>query len=117
LNKYGTLSPSYAECNKKNISAIGKLCLKLFSILKIIHIEEKIDGNIKCNNLTLINLCLLYFGPTNEKALTIILLIIQVRFKLYCDIFIIFIKFIFYFLDCLQLVGICYTLSFSIIIL
>jgi len=77
LDKYGTLSPSYAECNKNNISIIGKMCLKLFSIFKIIHIEENADGNIKCNNLTLINLCLLFFGPTNEKTLTVVLLIIQ----------------------------------------
>ncbi|XP_026812799.1 UDP-N-acetylglucosamine--dolichyl-phosphate N-acetylglucosaminephosphotransferase [Rhopalosiphum maidis] len=77
LDKYGTLSPSYAECNNNSISTIGKMCLKLFSIFKIIHIEEKSDGNIKCNNLTLINLCLLKIGPTNEKTLTIILLIIQ----------------------------------------
>lgn len=77
LDKYGTLSPSYAECNNKNISTMGKICLKLFSIFKIIYIEEKSDGNIKCNNLTLINLCLLKIGPTNEKTLTIILLIIQ----------------------------------------
>uniref|UniRef100_A0A2S2QMH6 UDP-N-acetylglucosamine--dolichyl-phosphate N-acetylglucosaminephosphotransferase n=1 Tax=Sipha flava TaxID=143950 RepID=A0A2S2QMH6_9HEMI len=77
LDKYGTLSPSYAECNKVNISIIGRMCLKLFSYFKIIHIEEKSDGNIKCNNLTLINLCLILLGPTNEKTLTIILLGIQ----------------------------------------
>lgn len=81
MNKYGTLSPSYAEYNKNNISIIGKISLKLFSIFKIIHIEEKSDGIIKCNNLTLINLCLLYIGPTDEKSLTIILLIFQVKFN------------------------------------
>lgn len=85
MDKYGKLSMSYAECNKNNISVIGKMCLKLFSILKIIHIEEKVDGDIKCNNLTLINLCLLYIGPTNEKSLTIILLIIQVSILLNCQ--------------------------------
>ncbi|VVC33593.1 Glycosyl transferase, family 4,UDP-GlcNAc-dolichyl-phosphate GlcNAc phosphotransferase [Cinara cedri] len=78
LDKYGKLSPSYAECDKNNISTIGKMCIKLMLIFKIIHVEEKIDGNIKCNNLTLINLCLLLIGPTNEKTLTIILLIIQI---------------------------------------
>lgn len=78
---------SYAECNKNSISAIGKLCLKLFSIFRIIQIEEKVDGVIKCNNLTLINLCLLYIGPTNEKSLTLILLVIQVSIiLLYCQI-------------------------------
>lgn len=80
MDKYGTLSPSYAEFNKNNISPIGNMCLKLFSIFKIIHIEEKSDGNFKCNNLTLINLCLLLTGPTNEQKLTIILLIVQVSF-------------------------------------
>ncbi|XP_060866394.1 UDP-N-acetylglucosamine--dolichyl-phosphate N-acetylglucosaminephosphotransferase [Metopolophium dirhodum] len=77
LDKYGTLSPSYAECNNNNISPIGKMCLKVFSIFNIINIEEKADGIIKCNNLTLINLCLLKMGPTNEKTLTITLLIVQ----------------------------------------
>lgn len=57
------------------------MCIKLFSIFKIIDIEEKADGIIKCNNLTLINLCLLITGPTNENKLTIILLIIQVSFN------------------------------------
>lgn len=81
LDKYGTLSPSYAECNKNNISIIGKMFLKIFSIFKIIHIEEKSDGNMKCNNLTLINLCLIFVGPKKEKTLTIILLTIQVSFN------------------------------------
>lgn len=82
MNKYGTLSPSYAECNKNDISIIGKICLKLFSIFKIIHVEEKADNLIKCNNLTLINLCLLFTGPINEKTLTTILLFIQVSYNL-----------------------------------
>jgi len=80
LDKYGTLLPSYAECNNNKISPIGKMCLKVFSIFNIIHIEEKPDEIIKCNNLTLINLCLLKMGPTNEKTLTITLLIVQVSF-------------------------------------
>ncbi|CAI6364993.1 unnamed protein product [Macrosiphum euphorbiae] len=83
LDKYGTLSPSYAECNNNKISPIGKMCLKVFSIFNIIHIEEKPDEIIKCNNLTLINLCLLKMGPTNEKTLTITLLIVQ----LVCSLF------------------------------
>lgn len=78
MDKYGKLSPSFTECDKNNITIIGKMCMKLFSIFKIIHMEEKADGNIKCNNLTIINLCLLLIGPTNEKTLTIILLVIQV---------------------------------------
>lgn len=57
------------------------MCLRLFSIFKIVHIEEKVDGNIKCNNLTLINLCLILMGPINEKTLTVILLSIQVSFN------------------------------------
>lgn len=54
--------------------------MKLFSIFKIVHIQEKSVGIIKCNNLTLINLCLLKMGPTNEKTLTVTLLIVQVSF-------------------------------------
>lgn len=91
MDKYGTLSPSYTECNTNDISIIGKICLRIFSIFKIIHVEEKTDGNIKCNNLTLINLCLIFKGPTNEKNLTIILLITQVSFNKNDNNFILFI--------------------------
>jgi len=115
LDKYGTLSPSYAECNHNNISSIGKMCLKVFSIFNIIHIEEKADGIIKCNNLTLINLCLLKMGPTNEKTLTITLLIVQVSFDYNNTISTH--KLHFFFSVCLQFICIYYTLPISIIIL
>lgn len=95
------------------------MCLKVFSIFNIIHIEEKPDEIIKCNNLTLINLCLLKMGPTNEKTLTITLLIVQVsfdhentisRYRTYTFI-------TFFFSACLQFICIYYTLPISIIIL
>ncbi|XP_050434438.1 UDP-N-acetylglucosamine--dolichyl-phosphate N-acetylglucosaminephosphotransferase [Adelges cooleyi] len=78
LDKYGTLSPSYAECNSGDISIIGRICLKVFSFFRVIDIKETADGKFKCNNLTLINLCLLFLGPKKEKTLTITLLTIQI---------------------------------------
>lgn len=91
------------------------MCLKLFAIFNIIHIEEKPDEIINCNNLTLINLCLLKMGPTNEKTLTITLLIVQVSFD-YDNVISTHLLY-FFFSVCLQLICIYYTLSISIIIL
>lgn len=93
--------------------------LKIFSIFKLIHIEEKADGNIKCNNLTLINLCLILVGPTNEKSLTEILLTIQVNEKKIALYFIIYtyLTYKFCFLVGKQFGSICSTLPISIIIL
>lgn len=41
--------------------------------------QEKDDEFIECNNMTLINLVLKILGPTHERNLTAIMLLIQVR--------------------------------------
>lgn len=41
--------------------------------------QEGDDEFIECNNMTLINLVLKIFGPTHERNLTAIMLLIQVR--------------------------------------
>lgn len=43
--------------------------------------QEGDDEFIECNNMTLINLVLKILGPTHERNLTAIMLLIQVRVK------------------------------------
>lgn len=43
--------------------------------------SEGDDEFIECNNMTLINLVLKILGPTHERNLTAIMLLIQVRVK------------------------------------
>ncbi|KAJ8919297.1 hypothetical protein NQ315_003881 [Exocentrus adspersus] len=62
----------YAELN-----FIGKFIINVFKLLRLIQWHEK-DGYVITNNLTLINLVLLYLGPLHEAKLTTILIAIQV---------------------------------------
>ena len=45
--------------------------------------QEGDDDFIECNNMTLINLVLKFLGPTHERTLTVIMLIIQVCIRLF----------------------------------
>ncbi|XP_057672608.1 UDP-N-acetylglucosamine--dolichyl-phosphate N-acetylglucosaminephosphotransferase isoform X2 [Diorhabda carinulata] len=64
----------YSELN-----ILGKFIISLFRIFKLIRWQEK-DGVVVTNNLTLINLVLLYCGPLHEAKLTAILICIQIFF-------------------------------------
>ncbi|XP_056648406.1 UDP-N-acetylglucosamine--dolichyl-phosphate N-acetylglucosaminephosphotransferase [Diorhabda sublineata] len=64
----------YSELN-----ILGKSIISLFRIFKLIRWQEK-DGVVVTNNLTLINLVLLYCGPLHEAKLTAILICIQIFF-------------------------------------
>jgi UDP-N-acetylglucosamine--dolichyl-phosphate N-acetylglucosaminephosphotransferase len=46
-------------------------------------VEYEKDGEtyVECNNLTLINLMLKFFGPMHERSLTILLIVIQVTYS------------------------------------
>ena len=59
------------------INILGKICLRTFKLFQLVQWEEKSDY-IVINNLTLINLVLLYIGPLQEKKLTFILILMQV---------------------------------------
>jgi len=47
------------------------------------QVEYEKDGEmyVECNNLTLINLMLKFFGPMHEQSLTILLILIQIIFS------------------------------------
>lgn len=51
---------------------------ELLKLLEVRRGQEGDDEFIECNNMTLINLVLKLLGPTHERNLTVIMLIIQV---------------------------------------
>lgn len=51
---------------------------ELLKLLEVRRSQEGDDDFIECNNMTLINLVLKFLGPTHERTLTVIMLIIQV---------------------------------------
>lgn len=72
---------SYSKFKRKDLSKLGNLILKVAELLKLLEVRRGQEGDddfIECNNMTLINLVLKLLGPTHERNLTIIMLIIQV---------------------------------------
>lgn len=85
--KDGLLYPSYGEL--PSVSKIQKYFLTILELFKCIKIERDLLGNIaKFSNLTIINLCLVWFGPLREDKLCILLMILQ----LIVGIFMIFVR-------------------------
>lgn len=55
--------------------------LQVAELLKLLEVRRSQEGDddfIECNNMTLINLVLKFVGPTHERTLAVIMLIIQV---------------------------------------
>jgi len=75
--KSGRIGMSFCEFKVKELPALGKVVYKVFKTLRLVYIEEKKDGLIRMNNLTLINFTLYTLGPLREDWLTISLLIQQ----------------------------------------
>lgn len=79
--KTGKLEMSYSKFKTKSLSFLGTFILKVAESLRLvtIHRGESEDGAFtECNNMTLINLLLKVFGPTHERNLTLLLLLLQV---------------------------------------
>ncbi|KAM3921143.1 UDP-N-acetylglucosamine--dolichyl-phosphate N-acetylglucosaminephosphotransferase [Leptodactylus fuscus] len=76
----GKLNMSYSKFKAKDLSPIGALFLKVAEALHVVDVkQQKGDPEfIEISNLTLINFVLKIIGPTKEKNLTILLLLIQV---------------------------------------
>lgn len=77
----GKVGMSYSKFKSKDLSKLGHLILKVAELLRVLDVRrENKDGDdyIECNNMTLINLVLKILGPTHERNLTVIMLIIQV---------------------------------------
>lgn len=76
-SKSDKLQISVTKFVYSDLNIIGKIIIKLFKTFKLIQWSEK-DDVIITNNLTLINLVLLYLGPLHEAKLTMILIFIQI---------------------------------------
>lgn len=76
-SKIDKLEISTTKFRYSELNVLGKFIINLFRVFRLIQWHEKEDYVIT-NNLTLINLVLLYLGPLHEAKLTIILLFIQV---------------------------------------
>lgn len=79
--KTGKLEMSYSKFKTKSLSFLGIFILKVAESLRLVtvHRGESEDGAFtECNNMTLINLLLKVFGPTHERNLTLLLLLLQV---------------------------------------
>ncbi|XP_072282031.1 UDP-N-acetylglucosamine--dolichyl-phosphate N-acetylglucosaminephosphotransferase [Pyxicephalus adspersus] len=76
----GKLTMSYSKFKSKDLSQLGALIVKVAETLHVIDVKRyKSDEEyMEINNMTLINFVLKLIGPTNERILTIVLLIIQV---------------------------------------
>ncbi|MGH0171365.1 UNVERIFIED_CONTAM: hypothetical protein FKN15_074426 [Acipenser sinensis] len=77
----GKLGMSYSKFKSRDLSKLGELLLKVASALRMVEVRRGLeeDGEfMECNNLTLINFVLKLIGPTHERTLTVIMLLIQV---------------------------------------
>ncbi|KRY21617.1 putative endochitinase [Trichinella patagoniensis] len=72
------------RCDQLNFT--GKHVMRLYTALGLVSTKvQLVDGveTVTCNNFTLINLLLKFYGPTHEKVLVVRLLIIQLLNKHY----------------------------------
>lgn len=72
---------SYSKFKQKDLGKLGQLILKVAETLWLLEVRRGQEGDdefIECNNMTLINLVLKVLGPTHERNLTAIMLLIQV---------------------------------------
>ncbi|XP_054032098.1 UDP-N-acetylglucosamine--dolichyl-phosphate N-acetylglucosaminephosphotransferase isoform X2 [Dryobates pubescens] len=77
----GKLEMSYSKFKTKSLSALGTNILKAVKILHIVDVRSGTDEDgeyTECNNMTLINFIIKLIGPTHERNLTLLLLLIQV---------------------------------------
>lgn len=63
---------------KKDLKFLNNIILNVLSVLHLIDKNEDSNETIVINNMTLINLFLIKFGPTSEARLTIYLLTFQI---------------------------------------
>uniref|UniRef100_UPI00398EA97F UDP-N-acetylglucosamine--dolichyl-phosphate N-acetylglucosaminephosphotransferase n=1 Tax=Pristiophorus japonicus TaxID=55135 RepID=UPI00398EA97F len=77
----GKLGMSYSKFKTKDLPKLGDLILKVADKLWLVEVNRGIGESneyTECNNLTLINFVIKLIGPTHERTLTIILLLIQI---------------------------------------
>ncbi|KAK3107213.1 hypothetical protein FSP39_009619 [Pinctada imbricata] len=76
-SKLDKVGMSYTKFKSTDLNPIGRLIIKVFRTFRVLEVIES-DEFVECNNMTLINLLLMYLGPLHERTLVIILLTIQV---------------------------------------
>ncbi|XP_063698398.1 UDP-N-acetylglucosamine--dolichyl-phosphate N-acetylglucosaminephosphotransferase [Culicoides brevitarsis] len=76
--KTDLLSTSKTTFVLKDLKPLGKLCYYVFKALKLIQVEEKSDGTVISNNLTIINFAIILTGPIHERKLNYLLIGFQV---------------------------------------
>uniref|UniRef100_A0A8B9HN51 UDP-N-acetylglucosamine--dolichyl-phosphate N-acetylglucosaminephosphotransferase n=1 Tax=Astyanax mexicanus TaxID=7994 RepID=A0A8B9HN51_ASTMX len=76
----GKLGMSYSKFKPKDLGKLGQLVIKVAEALWLLDVRRGQEGDefIECNNMTLINLVLKILGPTHERNLTAIMLLIQI---------------------------------------
>ncbi|NXM46940.1 GPT acetylglucosaminephosphotransferase, partial [Gymnorhina tibicen] len=77
----GKLEMSYSKFKTKSLSALGTNILKVVKILHVVDVRSGKDEDgeyTECSNMTLINFVIKLIGPTHERNLTLLLLLIQV---------------------------------------
>lgn len=73
----GLMYPSMASFEEKPLNSTVSLVLRLLFKLKLVHIVEKEGKIVQVNNLTLINLTLVWFGPLREDKLCATIIAMQ----------------------------------------
>ncbi|XP_044734345.1 UDP-N-acetylglucosamine--dolichyl-phosphate N-acetylglucosaminephosphotransferase isoform X2 [Chrysoperla carnea] len=76
-SKIDKLEISCTNFNYSELHWLGKLFIRLFKMLGLVKWDEKGD-HVIVNNLTVINLILLWTGPMHEAKLTTVLISIQI---------------------------------------
>ncbi|XP_022207955.1 UDP-N-acetylglucosamine--dolichyl-phosphate N-acetylglucosaminephosphotransferase [Nilaparvata lugens] len=77
LNKAGLLEASRFQVSTENMPFLNRFILKVFSVFGLIDRQD--EGKMaQVNNMTLINLILIWCGPMREDKLTMALLLVQV---------------------------------------
>lgn len=79
----GKLGMSHSVFKKSDIRPLGKLILSVFSLLRLVQVEDGVGEDkksMRVNNFTLINFVIKMLGPLHERTLTTIMLGIQVGF-------------------------------------
>ena len=79
----GKLGMSHSVFKKSDIRPLGKLILSVFSLLRLVQVEDGVGEDkksVRVNNFTLINFVIKMLGPLHERTLTTIMLGIQVGF-------------------------------------
>ncbi|KAG9351454.1 hypothetical protein JZ751_022704 [Albula glossodonta] len=77
----GKLGMSYSKFKSKDLSKLGNVILKVAETLWLVEVQRGQEGDdefMECNNMTLINFVLKILGPTHERNLTAIMLLIQI---------------------------------------